>query len=88
MWPFLSGVGDEPAAVYTLDGTPVETEPSAVALVAVAAAGRAAGRDADGERALDAAEAKDARSPTYFGGALVALGRVLLETPLIIDCDF
>ena len=52
-------------------------------MVLVAAAGRGRmprARPRDEDRLLDAAEALDKRSPTYYGAAWVALGRIMLTT--------
>lgn len=87
MWTFLERAGDAPAAVYTLGGDPIDEYTSAVALVGAAAAAHAAGDASSAAALLDTAEAKDRGAPTYFGGALVAFGRVLLQTRLITDCD-
>ena len=58
-----------------------------MALVAAAAAADAAGRRARRrQRLLDAAEALDRGSPTYYGAAWVALGRIMLDTDAL-DCS-
>ncbi|MBX5443238.1 MAG: hypothetical protein IRZ32_17135, partial [Solirubrobacteraceae bacterium] len=51
----------------------------AVALGGAAAAAGAAGDRGRRDELLDAAERLDARQPSYYGAAWVALGRVLLE---------
>ena len=56
-------------------------------LVAAAGAADAAGRPADRDRLLAAAEALDQRSPTYYGAAWVALGRIMLTTKLLDACS-
>lgn len=83
------------AAQYTLDGEPRGGEAGAPMFVAAAAASAAAanggsvsGAKAGGGEAaagasaaewLDRAAAADEAEPTYYGGALVALGRAVLE---------
>ena len=57
-----------------------------VALVAAAGAADAAGQTAARDGLLDAAEALDRRSPTYYGAAWVALGRMMLTTKLLDTC--
>jgi endoglucanase len=86
LWPRLRE-GDPALLPRELGGRPA---PEAVrhpsALVGAAAAARAAGdRDATG-RLLARAERLDGASPTYYGSAWVALGRVLLTTNLLDDC--
>jgi endoglucanase len=63
----------------------VTTHP--VVLVAAAAAAGAAGQTADRDRLLDAAEALDRQSPTYYGAAWVALGRIMLTTKFLDACS-
>jgi endo-1,4-beta-D-glucanase Y len=58
-----------------------------VALVAAAGAADAAGATAARDGLLDAAEALDLRSPTYYGAAWVALGRIMLTTKLLDACS-
>jgi endoglucanase len=68
-----------PAARYALSGEPRGGEAGAPIYVAAAAASAAA---ADGAKAgywLGRATAADEADPTYYGGALVALGRAALE---------
>ncbi len=58
-----------------------------VALVAAAGAADAAGATAARDGLLDAAETLDLRSPTYYGAAWVALGRIMLTTKLLDACS-
>ncbi|MGI8430517.1 MAG: glycosyl hydrolase family 8 [Solirubrobacteraceae bacterium] len=58
-----------------------------VALVAAAGAADAAGATSARDGLLDAAEALDQRSPTYYGAAWVALGRIMLTTKLLDTCS-
>jgi endo-1,4-beta-D-glucanase Y len=57
-----------------------------LAMVAAAAAERAAGHTDQSRSLLDHAAALDARHPTYYGTAWVALGRVLLTTTSLHTC--
>ncbi|SDS50760.1 endoglucanase [Friedmanniella luteola] len=73
-------------AVRDLGGTPLGDVPSVVAAAAEAAAAAAAG-DADRARAqLAAADQLQQQSPTYYGGAWDALGRLLLTDPVLGGC--
>jgi endoglucanase len=79
--PFLDEAmgGASPAATYSLEGEPREGGAGAAILVATAAADAAAGDAAGTREWLDRAAAADEAEPTYYGGALVALGRAALE---------
>jgi len=71
-----------------LDGSPAGGTHTPLALVAAAGAARAAGDRHEVSRLLDAAAAQDARAPTYYGSAWVALGRLLLTTRRLAgDCS-
>lgn len=86
LWPALSGA-DAALLPRHLDGTAGRGAVGhPVALVGAAGAARAAGREADMKRLLDAAAAQDRAAPTYYGAAWVALGRVLLTTDLAGRC--
>ena len=56
-------------------------------LVGAAGAAFAAGKPDAGRRLLDAAEALDRQSPTYYGAAWVALGRMMLTTKRLEPCS-
>jgi endoglucanase len=71
--------GSSPAAMYSLGGEPRGGQAGAAILVATAAANAAAGDAAASREWLDRAAAADEAEPTYYGGALVALGRAALE---------
>jgi endoglucanase len=62
-----------------LDGTPMGDGEHAAALVGAAAAARAAGDFAAAGSLLERAEAVDRARPSYYGGAMVALGWVVLR---------
>lgn len=85
MRPVLTAPG-EVSAVRNLDGSAASDFQHPVALVAAAATEQGAG-DPDGavER-LDAAAQLQQRSPTYYGAAWVALGRIMLTTSLLGEC--
>lgn len=87
-WPFLrSELGDGSLVMpYTLDGRPIAEERHPLAHVAAAAAALASGERARADELLGTAAEVDAGSPTYFGSAWVALGRVWLDTNLLGGC--
>jgi hypothetical protein len=75
LWPALvAGAGTE-----TMGDHPVR-------LVAAAAAAQAAGHRDRATELLERASAADARAPTYYGGALTALGWTLLTTDRMGGC--
>jgi endoglucanase len=87
-WPVFKG--RKPADVpveHDLSGRPTGDTHHPVVLVAAAAAADAAGEGAARDRLLDAAEALDKRTPTYYGAAWVALGRIMLTTKLLDGCS-
>lgn len=86
-WSFL---GPQQAAgtlagEYTLDGQPLSPANPA-ALVGAAGAARAAGQTPASDALLDRAESAEAASPSYYGAAWVALGRVMLTTDWLGPC--
>lgn len=86
-WPVFAG--QDPAKLvveHDLTGQPAGSSLHPVVLVAAAAAASAAGKARDERRLLDAAEALDRRSPTYYGAAWVALGRIMLTTSALHPC--
>ena len=87
-WPFLRGEADggTVAATYALDGQRLGDEQHPAALVAAAAAAAASGEHGRATELLDAADALDARAPTYFGAAWIALARLWLDTDLLGGC--
>jgi len=83
-WPVFAG--SDPANLtvnHGLSGRPIGDIRHPVVLVAAAGAAGAAGQTAARDGLLDEAEALDRRSPTYYGAAWVALGRVMLTTNLL-----
>jgi endo-1,4-beta-D-glucanase Y len=86
-WPAFEG--RKPADIpveHDLSGKPAGGTQHPISLVAAAGAAAAAGKTADKQRLLDAAEALDRRTPTYYGAAWVALGRVMLDTDALDVC--
>jgi endoglucanase len=55
-------------------------------LVAAAAAAQVAGQTAARDALLTRAESVDARFPTYYGAAWIAIGRLELTTSLLGGC--
>jgi endo-1,4-beta-D-glucanase Y len=86
-WPFFAAQPpDRIGLAYRLDGTAIAPAQSAVTLVAAAAAAQVAGETAARDALLTRAESVDARFPTYYGAAWVALGRLELTTRLLGGC--
>jgi endoglucanase len=82
-WPALSSAPDMGAAMTAdLVGRPVEGTPHPAKAVGAAAAAHAAGDDRAREALLTQAERLERTSPTYYGAAWVAMGRLLLESSL------
>jgi len=84
--PLLSGGETSRALALRTDGQVVSGTPTALSLVASAAAAGAAGRPRERDRLIDEAARLDAAHPTYYGAAWVALGRALLTTGLLGGC--
>lgn len=83
-WPVFDG--RDPADVpveHDLQGRVTGGTHHPIVLVSAAGAAFAAGQPDAGRRLLDAAEALDRQSPTYYGAAWVALGRMMLTTKLL-----
>ncbi|MBS1678107.1 MAG: glycoside hydrolase [Actinobacteria bacterium] len=72
-------IGSAPAATYSLEGEPRGGSPGAPLLVSAAAASAATGEAAASEEWLARAEAAVGAEPTYYGAALLALGRATIE---------
>jgi endoglucanase len=86
-WPAFEG--RKPADIpieHDLSGQPAGGTQHPMALVAAAGAAQAAGKTRDAARLLDAAEKLDKQTPTYYGAAWVALGRVMLTSDLLDAC--
>ena len=85
MRPVLTAPGEVPA-LRNLNGSAAGDLQHPVALVAAAATEQGAGNlDGTLER-LDAAAQLEQRTPTYYGAAWVALGRIMLTTSLLGEC--
>jgi len=86
-WPFFRAEAQGTInAAYRLDGAPATTATHPLALVAAAASADAAGDDAAADQLLDRASRLDHRTPTYYGAAWVAIGRLWLDTPALGGC--
>jgi endo-1,4-beta-D-glucanase Y len=86
-WPFWRAEAQGTInAAYRLDGSPATTATHPLAVVAAAAAADAAGDDATADELLDRASDLDRRTPTYYGAAWVAIGRLWLDTPDLGGC--
>jgi endoglucanase len=83
---FDETVTREPAATYSLEGKPLGGSPGAPLLIAAAAASAAAGEARAGEEWLTGAEADVEGEPTYYGAALLALGRATLDPEGSLSC--
>jgi len=87
-WPVFANQDPTNLPVdHDLSGRPVGDILNPVVLVAAAGAADAAGLPAARDGLLDEAQALDARFPTYYGAAWVALGRVMLTTKLLDACS-
>ena len=75
------------AIEHSLSGKQIGGTRHPMVLVAAAAAASAAGDTAARDRLLDAAAAQDARRPTYYGAAWVALGRIMLTAKFLDACS-
>lgn len=88
VWPVLRrSQGNGGAIAYTLAGRRRARAVSPLGFVAAAAAADAAGARTAASRLLNEATAQAARTPTYYGDAWVALGRVLLDTNWLSPCS-
>jgi cellulose synthase (UDP-forming) len=73
-------------AAYSLDGKPLGSGKHPAAYVAAAAAAKADGDEEAAGGLLDDAQAADSESPSYYGAAWVALGRVMLSSKALGSC--
>ncbi|KRE27974.1 glycoside hydrolase [Mycobacterium sp. Soil538] len=85
MRPILTAPGNVPA-LRNLDGSAASDWQHPVALVAAAATEQGVGNTDGAVERLDAAARLQQRSPTYYGAAWVALGRIMLTTSLLGEC--
>jgi len=87
-WPVFAGQDPTNLPVqHELSGRPIGHILHPVVLVSAAGAADGAGLPADREGLLAEAETLDRRSPTYYGAAWVALGRIMLTTHLLETCS-
>lgn len=88
-WPLFASADPTNLPVnHTLSGRPIGDILHPVVLVAAAGAASAAGQAAARDGLLGEAQALDRRSPTYYGAAWVALGRIMLTTNLLdVTCS-
>jgi endoglucanase len=84
-WGALRGPMRSASAIVPrhLDGSPAGEAEHPVALVGAAGSAAAAGDRRTAARLLDAAAALQRRAPTYYGAAVVALGRLMLQSNLL-----
>lgn len=85
-WPLLRPQRRSRALALELDGTVVQATSFGLALVASAAAAKAAGHRAAASRLLRQAVLLQQGYPTYYGGAWDALGRALLTSRTLSVC--
>jgi endoglucanase len=87
-WPVFARADPTRLPVqHALSGRPIGDVVHPVVLVAAAGAADAAGQSSARDGLLDEAEALDRHSPTYYGAAWVALGRMMLTTKLLAACS-
>jgi endoglucanase len=88
VWPFFAT--QNPArigAAYALNGTLTNPEQAAITLIGAAAAAQAAGQLAARDALFAQALTINARFPSYYGSAWIALGRIELTTSLLGSCN-
>ncbi|AGB21264.1 endoglucanase Y [Mycobacterium sp. JS623] len=85
MRPLLTAPGEVPA-LRNLNGSAAGSWQHPVGLVAAAATEQGVGNPDGAVERLDAAAQLEQRSPTYYGAAWVALGRIMLTTSLLGEC--
>jgi endoglucanase len=86
-WHAVAGTARLGPLTRSLKGSPVTSGPSALSLVAAAAAAKVAGETAETTALLNLANRTAMEHPTYYGDAWNALGHVLLTTNLIPGCS-
>jgi endoglucanase len=88
VWPFFAT--QSPArigAAYALNGTLTNPAQASITLLGAAAAAQAAGQPAARDALFAQAETINARFPTYYGSAWIALARIELTTSLLSSCN-
>ena len=83
LWTRLAPTAGHGAIALDPDGRVLDGDRHPLGLIAAASSAVAAGHDDEAARLLAAAQSIDARWPTYYGSAWVALGRALLTTDLL-----
>jgi endoglucanase len=86
-WPLLRSRHHAQALSLSLNGTVLTATPAPLALVASAAAAKAADHSAATLRLLSQAAAQQRSWPTYYGGAWAALGPALLTSQVLGACS-
>jgi endo-1,4-beta-D-glucanase Y len=87
VWRVLSARGiDELSTRHDLDGERDQQGVHPVGMVGAAGAAQAAGDEPTARELLRRAERLDAEFPTYYGSALIALGRLMLTTDRLGPC--
>lgn len=86
-WPVLAKApGARSAMASDLGGSPIQSAPHPAKSVGAAAAAHAAGDHRARDALLSEADGLQRSSPTYYGAAWVAMGRLLLESSLGGPC--
>lgn len=89
-WPLLDELTaagtTPPPAILDLDGTPTVVWSHPAGTVGAAAIAAAAGEDRAADSLLGLAERQATDEPGYFAAAMVALGRIGLETDQLGAC--
>jgi endoglucanase len=85
-WPLLRPGDRAQALALGPNGTVLNGTPAPLAMVASAAAAKAAGDGPQARRLLQRATAEQRAHPTYYGAAWNALGAVLLGTSTLSAC--
>lgn len=87
VWKVLGPRGiDQLSTRHDLDGERDEEGVHPVGLVGAAGAAQAAGEESTTRKLLDRADRLDDEFPTYYGSALIALGRLMLTTDRLGAC--
>lgn len=85
-WKLIAPTARSGPLSRNVDGSPAASGPSPLSLVAAAAAASAAGHPSTMNTLLAKADHAATTTPTYYGQAWDALGRLLLSTKTITDC--
>ena len=85
-WALLRSGNRAGAQALRPDGTVINPAAAPLPLVAAASAAWAAGKTSTAKRMMQRASAQQRQSPTYYGGAWVALGYALMSGALGSSC--